>query len=1183
MRRLLPIAGLGLLLPLACGEPAPEVESPAAEILVARTTGLTFLERDRLDEARREFELLIELAPEEAIGYTNLALVHLRAGDLDAAEKAVRRALEIEPENPDIRLIQARIHEADGRVEEALEELEDGARRDPEHVRTLYALAELVGRSDTAEGLRRRAEYLGRVVALEPANLAARLQLAETLLRGGEADAAAAHLEELRSQAPAFPASSATAFREALADAREARTDEALAALASFSAYFEVTSTYQAAMEELRGPPGTLVGIPNLTFSHEFSLRVQEEEAVLAALRFTDATSVAGLDIVPAPEEPGGATEGRPTVIAVADFDGDGDEDLYVANERTAASEPSGHLLRNDLGRFVETTREANLAHAGEATSAIFADYDDDRRLDLYITGVESNLLYRNVGDGSFEDVTRSAGIAAPGGAARAVFVDLDLDGDLDIYEAREGPNRFYRNNGDGSFAERADAAGIAGAAGADSRDVVFGDFDNDVDVDLFVVNANGGNALFSNARQGRFVDVTAQSGLADGGSSGAATVGDYDNDGFLDLFVTALSGGEHTLYRNRGDGTFEVDHRSDQALKAIRELGGLGAAFFDFDNDGHLDLLVVGEPPTESGRGVVLFRNDGTGRFEEAPGLLPGDLAGARGLALADYNDDGDLDLFLAGAGGRLRLLRNDGGNANQYFKIELAGLGEGSRKNNRFGIGARVKVRAGDLLQLREATDRVTLFGLGHRLKADVVRVEWPNGVIQDIYFPGTDEDLLEEKTLKGSCPFLYTWNGDEYVFVTDVMWRSALGMPLGIMGAREARSYAPPGASQEYLRIPGDLLQARDGAFSLQFTEELWETIYLDEMKLLAVDHPDSVEVYVDERFVPPAPASLRIFQVARKRTPVSATDDRGVDLLPALRSKDDRYASNLTPGKYQGITEMHDLVLDLGEEARAERVVLFLNGWIFPSDASINVAMSQSDAVRAVFPYLQVADGEGRWQTVIDNLSVPSGKNKTVIADLTGRFLSEDRRVRIRTNMEVYWDHIFFSTGGPGAGQGGLRITTLLPRAADIHYRGFSRLYRKGGRYGPHWFDYSDVTTEPRWSDLEGDYTRYGDVRPLLLESDDMYVIVNAGDEVTVEFDAAEAPEPPDGWRRTFLLYTDGWIKDGDLNTATGQSVEPLPFHSQSRYPYGPDESYPKDEAHRRYLAEYNTRKVTSRVF
>jgi hypothetical protein len=875
----------GLILLIACGEQAPDAETPAAEILAVRTAGLTYLQRDRLEDARREFVRLVELAPGEAMGYANLGLVHLKGGDLAEAERAVRGALEIEPEDHEIRLILARIYEADGRADEAREEMEALARRDPQHVRTLYALAELHGSTATPDGLRRRADYLREVVALQPANVAARLQFAETLLRVGEADAAAAQLEELRSQAPAFPSVAAAAFREALTHARVARTDEALASLASFTAYFEVTSPYQAAMEELRGPPGTLVGIPNFAFSHEFSLRVQEEEAVLAALRFTDATAVAGLDLIPSGEGPGGPIEGRHAAFALADFDGDGDQDLYAATEVAADSGNSSFLLRNDLGRFIEMTTEAGVVHAGDVSSAIFGDFDDDRRLDLYVIRAGTNLLYRNLGDGRFENVTGTAGIAGPGGGARALFVDLDLDGDLDIYEARDGANLFYRNNGDGSFEERAAAAGIDGDEGADSRDVVFGDFDADLDVDLFVINANGSNTLFSNARQGSFEDLTAESGLEGAGGSGAAAVGDYDNDGFLDFFVTALSGGAHTLYRNEGDGTFEVDGRSDQAWSAIRDLSGLGAVFFDFDNDGHLDLLVVGEPAAESVRGVVLFRNDGTGRFEEASQYLPADLGGAGSAAVVDYNEDGDLDIFLASSGGGVRLLRNDGANANHYFKIELVGLGEGSGKNNRFGIGARVRVRAGDLFQLREATDPVIHFGLGHRLKADVVRVEWTNGVTQDIYFPGTDEDLLEDQRLKGSCPFLYAWDGDRFSLVTDVMWRSALGMPLGIMGADQA--YAPAAASREYVRIPAEALQEREGEYVLQLTEELWEIFYVDEVKLLAVDHPDTVDVFVNERFVPPGPASLTVHHVAYPRVPVTATDGDGTSGPAATR--------------------------------------------------------------------------------------------------------------------------------------------------------------------------------------------------------------------------------------------------------------------------------------------------------
>ena len=613
--------------------------------------------------------------------------------------------------------------------------------------------------------------------------------------------------------------------------------------------------------------------------------------------------------------------------------------------------------------------------------------------------------------------------------------------------------------------------------------------------------------------------------------------------------------------------------------LHTLQSVSGLDALFFDFDNDGHLDLLVVGKSLESGGRGILLFHNDGTGRFEDISEILPDGPSSGRQAAIIDYNEDGDLDLLVAGLDGGVRLLRNDGGDANHYLKIQLVGLTAGSGKNNHYGIGAKLELRAGDLYQMSVVTSPLNHFGLGHRLKADVVRIVWTNGVPQNMFFPGSDQDIVEQQVLKGSCGFLYVWDGEKYTFATDMVWRSALGMPLGIMGG--TATYGSPHASREYLRVPGEMLKRKGGVYSLKITEELWETLYLDELRLVAVDHPDSVGVYVDERFVPTSPAipRLRLYDVVREHIPRSATDERGRDLLPALRAKDDVYVANLMPERYQGVTEMHDLILDLADDlAPGDSVLLFLNGWLFPTDASINVALSQSRQIEVIPPYLQVIDGNGQWATVIQNMSFPMGKNKTVVVDLAGKFLTDDHRVRIRTNMEIYWDYVFFSRG---RSRSLAKQTYMEPISADLHYRGFSRLYRKGGRYGPHWFDYADVSTEPKWLDLVGYYTRYGDVLPLLLEADDKYVIMNAGDEVGVEFDATLLPALGPGWTRDYLIYSTGWLKDGDLNTAEGKTVLPLPFHGMSRYPYGADEAYPTDEDHQEYLKQYNTRKVTAK--
>jgi hypothetical protein len=293
------------------------------------------------------------------------------------------------------------------------------------------------------------------------------------------------------------------------------------------------------------------------------------------------------------------------------------------------------------------------------------------------------------------------------------------------------------------------------------------------------------------------------------------------------------------------------------------------------------------------------------------------------------------------------------------------------------------------------------------------------------------------------------------------------------------------------------------------------------------------------------------------------------------MPALRAADDVYVSNLTPLQYQGVVETHDLVLDLGETAGEPDTYLFLRGWIYPTDASINVALSQQSSIRLASPSLEVRDARGRWRTAVANIGFPSGKDKTIIIDLEGKFPTADRQVRIRTSMQIYWDQAFVARARTDSA---IRITTLAPLSADLHFRGFSRMYRKGGRYGPYWFDYGVVTRDSPWRPIEGAFTRYGDVRALLEEADDMYVIMAPGDEMTIEFDARSADSLPPRWKRDFLFYSDGWIKDSDLNTAYGTTVDPLPFRGATSYPYAPGESYPATERYQRYLREYNSRVV-----
>jgi len=1166
--------------------------------------GLSYLQRNELPQAESAFKKLTNLAPDDPLGYASLGLTYLQAGRYSEAEKQLRRARELDPASTEVGLALARLYSLTGRPSDARAMLEKLRRDTVGNAHVLYALAELEAQQRDSASARGYEDRLRDLLVVAPASLVARLKLVDVFARRGEADSAIRQLEEVRRIPPEPPKLARIYLDSSIQFLRSGTPAQARRTLDRFFSLMEVTPAYQASLDDVKWPEGPIAGRSVLTFAPKnfISLHAVRARATVDLAKVTDVTNDVGF--APSGDgstgSAGSAAQAGPSALAAGDVDGDGTDDLFVSTWSSVARRSIPHLYRVQSGFVRDNTDRSGISLPQGASFATFADYDNDGWLDLFVIGADGRgHLFRNRGNGTFEDVTAKARVGNVKGARRAVFVDLDHDGDLDLLLIGNGPRTVFRNNLDGTFTEATASFGLAG--GGDERDVVFGDFDGDGRIDLFISNANGSGTLFHNGGAQRFSDVTATSGLATGGSSGgratvaggvpagggaaiaggAATVGDYNNDGFLDLFVGGTNGVESTLWLNKGDGTFTRDSRSSTAMQALRNTTASAATFVDYDNDGWLDLVVGGNSVANAGAAtkVFLFRNDGTGKFLDRSTLLPASAraGGASAIAVTDIDEDGDEDLVLIDAAGAPRLLRNDFGNSNLAVNVELKALRNGSGKNNALGIGAKLELRAGEIYQTRVATGRTTHFGLGPHLKADVLRVEWPNGVPQTIYFPGGDQDVVEREMLKGSCALAYTWDGKRFRFVTDAMWRSALGMPLGLMGGSGA--FAPAGASQEYLRIPGDALAPRDGRYILQLTEELWETAYADEIRLIAVDHPDSVDVFVDERFVPPGPVKLRLFQVAQHYPPLSATDERGNDVLPALRETDDVFVSNLTPTKYQGVVEPHDLVMDLGAVAGEPGSFLFLRGWIYPTDASINVALGQQSSIKITSPSLEVRDAKGRWQTAIASIGFPSGKNKTMVIDLAGKFPTADHHVRIRTNMQIYWDQAFVARD---LANSAAKITTLQALSANLHFRGFSRMYRKGGRYGPYWFAYDDVAKESPWRPIEGAFTRFGDVLPLLRNPDDMYVIMGPGDEATIQFDASSATSLPAGWKRDFLLYSDGWIKDSDLNTAFGTTVSPLPFHRVRSYPFGAAEGYPTDPQHQRYLRDYDTRIVKKRV-
>lgn len=1136
---------------------------------------LLYLSQNHLDETEAAFQQAIKMNPADTASYIGLTRLYLLQKKYDLAENVDKKGLKIIPDNVDLKLLLAEIYSLKNDTVNAVKELKKILEKNPKNVNAYYKLAEL----DTSGSIEEfRKYYLLKVQKLVPANIVPQLQLAELFASQGNTDSSLFYLQSIKKIAPGFSAAAETSYQKATLLLNANQPSRALAHIQQFHALMKITPEYASGKDEIEIPKMVAgyfnfdTNIPVSAFGNTaISQANQNNSSTTTPLKFIDFSEMPGSKI-------SNSSKAENVIFSVTDYDAEANMYLYSSYQYPGASSSKSYLSVVQMGTFNECTVTGGINHNGQDLDASFSDYDNDGYQDLFISTTNGINIYKNKGDGTFSRVTKDIGLHGGENVRKILFADFDQDGDLDMFAARKDENMFFRNNGDGTFTENATAMGFTGdKQGIKSID--FGDMDEDGDLDILGLGEDGRIELFDNNRHSKFSDISESNGLKNPKYSGnAIALGDYNNDGKLDIFIAGGTDGKCFLFKNEGV-HFVVDEKASEQLKSsLLGIQVYEVAFVDYDNDGHQDIVVAGVNSNGSKRGVKLFHNDGLKGFSDLSSLLPESVMQAYRFAIADFNFDGDRDIFFSGPTG-VRLARNDGGNNNNYVQIQLTGLSVGNSKNNRLGIGAQVELKSGDLYQLKTVKGPLTEFGVGARTKLDALRIIWPNGVAQTIVDPTRKERLLEEAKLKGSCPFLFVWNGKKYEFLKDMLWRSALGMPVAISGKDTTYAFSNP--SKEYLLIPGDKLKPQNGLYTLKITEELWEAVFFDKAALVAVDHPDSVDTYVDERLVAPPYPGRKLYSVSHPHLPISATDDKGNNVLPKISKYDFDYVSNFELDKFQGLTKEHDLILDMGKEADDENLLLFLRGWIFPTDASINTELSQTKKYQIKPPSLQVINKEGKWQTVIENISYPMGRDKMVIANLSGKFLTKnDRRIKISTNMQIYWDHIFFSTGKVNAP---VKMQDLKMVGAQLNYRGYSASYNKGGPYGPQWFDYYDITTGQKWRDLTGNYTRFGDVLPLLQNADDQYIIADGGDEVTINFDATQLPPLPKGWKRDFLIYSEGWVKDGDLNTAYGQTVAPLPFHAMPSYPYGKNISYPTDKAHIKYQQEYNTRKVTTYDF
>jgi Tfp pilus assembly protein PilF len=1118
------------------GEKLPDISSQAYKDAVrAFYVGLAALQAGADARAEEELARVTELAPGEAAPWANLGLLALRQREFDSAAQRLEKAHSLAPDNGQIVALQGAMESSRGKSAEAIAYLREAIKLEPQNLRAIYSLAQEIERLGGENSEVEAQSLLEKILDVQPDNLAVLLEVTRLAAKRSDSATLQKTVAQIAAASGSWPAEAREPFNALQAAANGADPRAAGTRVAFLRNVLVRVAEYRNSLAAVKLPTGE-VGVPFLRFlkmpSPGSSPAPPDEEVAF----------VAAVDI--ANNAAGWAWSGH--IFP----DGETGPNQLVASNTQVLS-IGGASISFPGG-----------AATPSANGVVALDFNYDFKTDLVLAGAGGVRFFKQQ-SAQFVDATASTAlpVSITGASSSGAWAaDTEMDGDLDIVlAALDGSPFVLRNNGDGTFKESQPFAGAS-----QLRGFVWADLDSDGDPDATLLDGQGKVQFFDNERGGLFRERSAPQGLS---SVAAINAADINGDGAFDL-IALQSNGTVLRISDSGEGrnwqTAEIFSATEKAEQV--PAGTMRLLVADIDNNGGIDIVVCGSANAE------VWLSDAQGKFNRP--VAPVD---ARIFSAADFTNDGRLDLVGISADGRPVRFVNRGTRNYHWQTIRpRAATATGDQRINSFGIGGEMEIRSGLLFQKQLITQPVVHFGLGEQTESDVARIVWPNGAVQAEFELKSDQPVLAEQRLKGSCPSLFAYDGTRMRFVKDCApWSPAIGLRINM------QQTASISQTEEWMKIRGDQLVAKDGYYDLRVTAELWETFYIDHYSLMVVDHPAATDIFADERTATPPPA-LAVYTMATPRPFARVVDDQGQDVTEIVRALDSRYLDTFGRGQYQGMTREHYVEIEMdGAAPQSGPLWLIAHGWLHPTDASVNVAISQNSQGPPHGLILEVADGKGGWVIARDSLGFPAGKNKIVLIDLSNVFRpGAPRKFRLRTNMEIYWDKLEWSTEllSPQ-----IKTNRIGAETAELRYRGFS-VMNQADKSSPEQPDYDRIaTTSQKWRDLIGYYTRFGDVGELLKSTDDRIVIMNAGDELLLRFPAP--PPPPEGWVRDFVMIGNGWIKDGDFNSVFSKTVLPLPARDLTEYTKLPErlEDDPVYRRHARDWQEYHTRYVTPEGF